>query len=122
MKDIKRGLWLMVVGILMLVGATYVRADEPGDERGCYAKWDSMKGQFYYEPFLKVPTTTDGEEGEIQVWGFRPWNLEAPKADGKTYPVNIPETRYIRMGVNKEVPMSDADHLKATRCPDVLWK
>lgn len=119
MRDIRRGLWLMAIGITIFA-AVQCLADEPSDVRGCYARYNRMTGKFSFEPFLKVDVPpTDGEDGEMQVWGFRVWNLEPPDKNGKTHPVNIPETLFIPLNTYQEVPAGT--RRKSIRCPDGIW-
>lgn len=119
MRDIRRGLWSAAIGVVMLVGATYIHADEPGDVRGCYISYVG-NGKFLYEPFLKVADKESySQDGESEVWGFRPWNLEPTDKDGKTKPVNIPEDRFIPLRVFKEV--NQGSLRKYVKCPEGLW-
>jgi hypothetical protein len=112
--------------VLVLVFlAVPVHADEPGDVRGCYAQYNTMNGQFVYEPFLKVSDKdSPSEYGLAEVWGFRPWNLLPPDKEGKTHPVNILEGQFIPIGKNKEVLMyrDNPDKKKSARCPEHLWQ
>lgn len=131
MRQFKTGLWLMALGVWLLVGATYVYADEPGDVRGGYFEYSWSSGQFRWEPFLKIdaPKEAPAENGEAEIWGFRVWNLEKPDKNGKTFPVNILESRF--------VPCDHQNHLVVIQHPsdperkvekritppcDVLWK
>lgn len=96
-------------------------ADEPGDVRGCYVTYLSGNGSFLYEPFLKVGDKESmSEDGASEIWGFRPWNLEAPDHEGKTHPVNIPDDRFVPLGGFKEV--SAGSSRKRIKCPDGLWQ
>jgi hypothetical protein len=101
--------------------AAPARADEPGDVRGCYVTYHSQTGTFGFEPFLKVgDKESPSEDGEPEVWGFRPWNLEPPDENGTTYPVNILASRFVPLNMNKKV---DAGTAKRTiRCPEGLWQ
>lgn len=113
MKDIRRGLWLIAIGVWMLVGATYVRAD---DVRGCMVSYFSQSGSYAFEPFLKVADKESmAEDGAPEIWGFRPWNLEPPDKEGKTHPVNIREDQFIEMRTFKQVGP------RKVRCPDHIW-
>lgn len=114
---IRLGLLLVVTTLLI---ALPIVADEPGDVRGCYAKYNSNTGKFAFEPFLKVANKKwASEEGEPEVWGFRPWNLLPPDEDGKTHPVNILDSQFIPLGISKEVPTGTTK--RNVRCPEGLW-
>ena len=90
------------------------------DVRGCYASYNSQTGGFSYEPFLKVRDKSSvSEDGQPEIWGFRPWNLEPPDKDGLTHPVNILESRFVPIGAFKEVPAGRSR--RSIRCPDGLW-
>lgn len=125
MKDLKRGLWLVALGISLFVVATYVHAEVNAgnpktDVRGCYCTYLGGSGKFLFEPFLKTADKeSPSEEGESEVWGFRVWNFEPPDRDGKTHPVNIPDSRWIPLGTFKEVRAGTAR--KSIKCPDGLW-
>src|ERR1051325_10777446 len=69
----------------------------PTDDKGCYVTYLPSRGTFTFEPFLKVADKdSPSEDGEPEIWGFRPWNLLPPGKDGKTKPVNVAESRYIK--------------------------
>jgi hypothetical protein len=125
MKQAKIGLWLVALGVWLFVGVTYLHADEPGDVRGCWAKYNPQNGKFSYEPFLKIAheKTWASEYGFPEVWGYRVWNLEPPDKNGITKPVNILEGQFVELGKNKEVQMypDNSEKVKATRCPNGLW-
>lgn len=119
MRDIRRGMWLIAVGISLFVAGQCL-ADEKGDVRGCYVTYLSGNGKFLYEPFLKVADKeSPAEDGKSEVWGFRPWNLEPPDREGKTHPVNISDDRFVPLGVFKLVPAGTRE--KSVKCPDGLW-
>jgi hypothetical protein len=106
--------------LLFILAASPVRADEPGDVRGCYVTYHSTTGKFSFEPFLKVADKESAsEDGEPEIWGFRPWNLEPPDEDGKTHPVNVLADRFIPMGRNKEVRAGSMR--RSIHCPEGLW-
>lgn len=109
-----------LTAICFVLSALTCLADEPGDVRGCYVTYLSGNGKFLYEPFLKVANKENvSDEGEAEIWGFRPWNLETPDEHGKTHPVNINEGRFIPLGVFKEVKTGTAT--RRIKCPDGLW-
>lgn len=96
-----------------------VSADNTGDVRGCYITYVG-NNRFLFEPFLKVADKESlSQDGEPEIWGFRPWNLEPPDKDGKTHPVNILEGRFIPMRVFKEVQAGTMR--RNIKCPDNLW-
>lgn len=123
-------MWLIAIGIWMAVGATFVHADEPGDVRGGYFEYSWSQGKFRWEPFLKVRHPQDGamdDEGRAFIWGYRTWNLEPPKEDGKTYAVNILEEYWIPCD-NKTHKITihhpnEPDRVveRQVKCPDTLW-
>jgi hypothetical protein len=97
------------------------RGDEKGDVRGCYVTYHSTTGTFSFEPFLKVADKESAsEDGEPEVWGFRPWNLEPPDEDGKTHPVNVLADRFVPLGIFKEVRAGTIT--RRIRCPEGLWR
>lgn len=105
------------------------RADEPGDVRGGYFTYRWSSGTFAWEPFLKIahPKEAASPEGEPEIWGFRPWNLEAADEDGKTPPVNILESRFVpcdgRMHhVTIRHPSESGRQVeRRLACPAILW-
>jgi hypothetical protein len=119
MRDVKRGLWIAAFGIWLLVGATYVHAEEPKGVKGCYATYYSGDGKFRFEPFLKLGDKEyDSENGEAEIWGLRPWS-ESSKKDGKLVPVNVLESRFIPLNTAKEVPAGTMR--RRIKCPDGFW-
>ena len=111
------GIALTFVCVMFALGA---KAD-PGDVRGCYATYNGMTGKYLFEPFLKVADkTSSSQDGEPEVWGFRPWNLEPPDEKGKTHPVNILASRFIPAdGKFYEVDAGTAK--RRVKCPDGIW-
>lgn len=109
-----------VSALLILVFAATLHADEPGDVRGCYVAYIGTSGKFIYEPFLKVADKeAPAEDGESEVWGFRPWNLEPPDKEGKTHPVNIRAGRFVPLNTFAEVDAGTGK--RRIKCPDGLW-
>lgn len=106
---------------LLVVISFNANADEPGDERGCYITYNASTGKFRFEPFLKIahPKLSPSEDGEPEIWGFRPWNPEPIDENGKTPPVNILESRFIPLHTLSEVRAGTAR--RKLRCPDGLW-
>lgn len=106
---------LMIVAVYFVAGVAFA---EDGDVKGCYVTYNSNTGGFLYEPFIKIAHEKENpsEDGESEIWGFRPWNLEPPDKEGKTPPVNIRESRFVPIGVFKEV---DAGRMKRRiKCPE----
>lgn len=103
------------VSLVVLIFTATLHA-EPGDVRGCYATYLSQSGKYLFEPFLKVASKTSfSENGEPEIWGFRPWNLEPADEKGITNPVNILEDRFIEMRALKQVGP------RKIKCPDNIW-
>jgi hypothetical protein len=109
-----------LLAFLTIIAFT-TRGDEPGDVRGCYVTYNAMTGGFLYEPFLKVRDKAAlSENGEPEIWGFRPWNLELPDRDGKTQAVNIAASRFIP--ADKKLHTVEAGRLtRKLRCPEGFW-
>lgn len=106
-------------------------ADEPGDVRGAYFTYSWNTGRFaLWEPFLKIahPKSSPSQDGEPEIWGFRPWNLEPPDENGKTHPVNILESRFIPCDGKPHTVVLIHPHERerkverSIRCPDHLWR
>lgn len=112
-----------VLFVLILVNLIALAADgdEPGDIRGCLVTYNSMTGKFLFEPFLKVKDkASPAEDGEPEIWGFRPWNLEPPDEDGKTNAVNVLASRFLP--ADKKFHTVKAGSAKRqVRCPEGLW-
>lgn len=130
MKQGKHRLWLIAFCILLFT-SSLLQAEEPGDVRGAYFDYDWQRGKFRrWEPFLKIshPKHFPSSDGEPEIWGFRPWNLEEPDETGKTSPVNIAESRFIPCDKRTyEVVLrhpQDPDRVvkRSVRCPDGLWR
>lgn len=121
MRFIKENVELCIVILILVFVNVAARADEPGDVRGCYITYNSNNGTFLYEPFLKIahPKENPSQDGEPEIWGFRPWNLESPDENGKTPPVNILESRFVPLNTFKEVPAGTGK--RKIKCPDGLW-
>jgi hypothetical protein len=121
---------LLFIALLILVHAATLSADEPGDVRGGYFTYHWNSGTFGWEPFLRIahPKSAPSENGEAEIWGFRPWNLEPPGRDGKTLPVNVLESRFIPCdGRSHTVTIShplDPDRRveRSIKCPEHLWR
>lgn len=109
---------LSFISLVFLFAMAVNAKAEDGDVKGCYVTYNGNTGGFLYEPFIKIshPKENPSEDGEPEIWGFRPWNLEPPDKDGKTPPVNILESRFVPMGAFKEV---NAGRIKRRiKCPD----
>lgn len=129
MRDIRRGLWLMAAGITLLVAAQLIA--EEGDVKGGVFEYSWSQGKFRWEPFLKVRHPQDGamdDEGRAFVWGYRVWNLEPPKEDGKTYAVNVLAADFVPCdGRQHKVtivhPHEEGRQVERwVKCPDILWQ
>lgn len=102
---------------------------QPGDVRGAYLAYNWSTGKFAWEPFIKIAYEkgAPSESGELEIWGFRPWNLEPPKKDGKTYPVNILASHFIPCdGQSHDVRLLHPNEPERVverklRCPEILW-
>jgi len=91
-------------------------AEQPGDVRGCLATFIPSLNEFIFEPFLKIADKESlAEDGQPEIWGFRLWNLEPPDPSGLTYPVNVPEARFIPLNIFKVVPAGRGQ--RTVRCP-----
>ena len=127
MKDIRRGLWLIAFGVTLFAAAQMFAED--GDVRGGYFEYSWSQGKFRWEPFLKIPFDNGkmSENGESEIWGFRVWNLEPPKEDGKTYPVNVLESHFVpcdrKMHLVIITHPNDPDRKveRNVKCPENLW-
>lgn len=117
--------WL-IFWLILIIGAANLaygeeNKEEKGDVKGCMTTFNGNTGKFLFEPFLKVADKDSPDEnGQPEIWGFRPWNLEPPDKDGKTHPVNIRDSRFIPMGTSKEVEAGSTKRM--IRCPDGLWR
>lgn len=97
--------------------------------RGGYFEYSFSQGKFRWEPFLKIAQEkqSPSQDGEPEIWGFRPWNLEPPDEKGLTPPVNILASRFVPCDgrfhkVEIQHP-NDPDRKveRSIRCPNVLW-
>lgn len=119
----------LFLAIAIVLFTATAQADQPGDVRGCYFTYIWQSGKFLWEPFLKIeqPKDSPSQDGDPEIWGFRPWNLESPDEKGLTPPVNILESRFIpadnRMhSVRIKHPSEPNREVeRQIRCPDGLW-
>jgi hypothetical protein len=111
----------IATSILMAVALTQARcapssaAANPSDVKGCSVSFLSSEGRPkpFYEPFLKVADKESlAEDGSPEIWGFKIWDQGEPDENGKVYPVNIREDRFIPHG--KVVTING----QICRCPD----
>ena len=121
-KQVQRqqnGTWRWLVAIAFIFTLS-VHAEE-GDVKGCYVTYNPNNGGFLYEPFIKIahPKENPSQDGEPEIWGFRPWNLEPPDEQGLTPPVNILESRFVPLGTFSEVNAGTTK--RKIKCPDGLW-
>lgn len=127
MRDIRRGLWLMAIGITLFVAVQLMA--EPGDVRGGYFEYSWSQGKFRWEPFLKIAAEKQyaSESGEPEIWGFRPWNLEPLDEKGLTHPVNVIAASFVPCdGRQHKVTIRhphepDREVERWVKCPDILW-
>lgn len=98
MQDIRRGLWLMAIGIALFAGAQLL-AEQPNagnpetDERGCLCFWNGHKGVFGYNAFVKTADKKAlADDGSSEIWGYNvePGNFELMHEvkDGMVSPIN----------------------------------
>lgn len=119
----------VAVGVLLLSGC--VAHSDPAitakkravkkpstDVAGCYVTVAYKFGMPVplFEPFIKIADKLSfSENGEAEVWGFRPWNLEPPDEHGQTTPVNILADRFIPAGKAQLVRLGSMERM--VRCP-----
>lgn len=99
MKDLRRGLWLMAIGITLLVAAQSFAEVNAGntttDVKGCLFKYSSTSGQVRPTPFIKTGDKEYGDEnGNPEIWGYRVdesfgQHESAPDESGKIKPINV---------------------------------
>ena len=115
--DEMRAVFLILALLFILASLSPADAEQqPGDIRGCYVTYIAQSGKYTFEPFLKVADKdSPSEDGEPEIWGFRPWNLQPPDEEGKTHPVNILESRFIPLRTFKQVGP------RSIKRPEGLW-
>lgn len=118
MRQVRVGLWLMALGIILFCVAQEVRAEE--GVKGVYVTYNSSKGNFAFEPFLKTGDKEyDSEDGQAEIWGYKPWS-EAAKKNGQPIKVNVPAARFVPC--DRKSHEVDAGTLKRMiRCPEGFW-
>lgn len=87
MKQFRSGVWLVALGVWLLVGATYVHAEEVYDQKewvwGCQIRGRALNGDCVVRKFTKVGNAdNDVDTDEEQVLGFEPGNVPISR-DGK---------------------------------------
>lgn len=108
--------------LALLVSISFgANGDEPRDVRGCLYSYDARSGKISFEPFLMVQEKASlSEDGQPEVWGFRPWNLEPPDEHGLTKPVNVLKSRFLTLNRYHDVQTGTAS--RRIRCPAFDWK
>lgn len=98
MRDIRRGMWLMAIGITLLVAAQSFAEVNAGktetDQKGCWCKYNSTSGQITPRPVIKTgDKEAPDEEGRAEIWVFIIEDVgkyqHEPDENGKIKPVNI---------------------------------
>lgn len=107
MRDIRRGLWLMAIGISMLCAATFVHAEEVYDQKewvwGCQIKGRTLDGGCVLRKFTKVgETENDVDTDEERTLGFEPGNVPVTR-DGKPVFTRIKSVLFLKPGETKLV-------------------
>lgn len=107
MRDIRRGLWLMAIGILLLVGATFVHAEEVYPEKewvwGCQIRGRTLSGDCVVRKFTKVgDADNDVDTDEEQVLGFEPGNVPVSRS-GEPIWTRLKADRFLMPGHTKLV-------------------
>lgn len=103
MRGLKRGLWLIAIGAWMLVGATYVQAEEVNDPKewiwGCQIKGRTLDGGCALMRFTQVGDADNDVDTDVQrILGFEPGNLQISKIDGKPIWERINQDMFLKPG------------------------
>ena len=101
MKQVRAGLWLIAVGIVLFTGAQLF-AEEIKDEKewewGCQIRGRSLAGECVMRKFTKVgEADNDVDTDEPQVLGFEPGNVPISK-DGKPIFSRLKEYLFLKRG------------------------
>lgn len=107
---------LLILAVVLILAIAALARGDPGDVKGCICTYHSQSGKFTFEPFIKTADKASAsEDGQPEVWGFKPWDLGEPDKTGKVYPVNVLASRFIPLNTFKEVPAGTTT--RRVKCP-----